>query len=197
MTVDPLGEAVDALTKIRIETIRTDNGPLTVTADPRLQQLREAIATTMIGGGGAGRTLASERSPLSSDALHRASIIQSQISEWCRAVRVRPTRDSITDLEAWYAANPDASEWHIAQLEKWAREIDDMLTPKQKWEITVPCPICGIKEWTNSDGERCTWPLKGQEDPPRVVCLACEAVWDGWAAAEELKEELDERHAAS
>jgi len=148
-----------------------------------------------MSGRGGGTSLASERAALNSDALHKALVIQSQIGDWCRMAGVKPTRDSITDLEAWHTATPDAGDWYVAQLEKWAREIDAMLNPVKRFDITTHCPICGVKEWTNHDGERCMWPLKAETPTMRVLCLACDAVWDGVPAVEELREELDEKEA--
>lgn len=190
---DELTEAVEALTKIRIEKIRTDNGILVVTGDPRLQMLAEAVRSSMNGRGG-GTSMASERAALNSDALHKALVIQSQIGDWCRIAGVKPTRNATVDLEAWHSALEDGDhEWHVAQLDKWAAEIDAMLSPPKRFDITSACPVCQATTFTNADGNVCKWPLKGDEDTLRVVCMACDSSWDGLKAAEELRDELVER----
>lgn len=193
MQVDELVEAVEALTRVRHVMIDTDNGPRWATGEPRLKQLQEAVYVSMGDRGGPGG-LKSERSLLSSDALHRGVTINTQIGDWCRMDRVPVTRDPITDLEAWCAHRVSladrADDWHIQQLEKWAREIDGMFNRPRTVDITTPCPVCGEKYYEGDDGEQCVWPLKGYADPFKVECRACGISWDGPDAAEELADEI-------
>lgn len=191
--MDDLIEAVEALTKVRHVMIDTDDGPRWATGEPRLKQLQEAVYASMGDRGGAGG-LKSERSLLSSDALYRASVIQSQIGDWCRMESVKPTRDPIIDLEAWCQVRitdpkrPD--DWHIQQLEKWAREIDGMFNRPRTVDITTSCPVCGERSYEDDNGDICTWPLKATADPFKVECRSCGITWDGPDAAEELADEI-------
>lgn len=190
---DELFDAVEALTRIRHVMIDTDDGPRWATGEPRLKQLQEAVYASMGDRGGAAG-LKSERSLLSSDALYRASIIQSQITDWCRMESVKPTRDPIIDLEAWCQVRitdperPD--DWHIQQLEKWAREIDGMFNRPRTLDITTSCPVCGERSYTDEQGDVCSWPLKATADPFKVECRSCGITWDGPDAAEELADEI-------
>lgn len=191
--MNDLLEAVEALTRIRHVQIDTDDGPLWVTAEPRLKQLQDSIYASMGDRGGPGG-LKSERSILSSDALARAAIITSQIGDWCRMAGVRATRDPIVDLESWGTARAStedrADDWHIEQLHQWARDIDGMFNQPRVVDITTPCPVCGEKYFEDADGAQCVWPLKATADPFRVECRACGLTWDGPDAAEELAEEI-------
>ena len=243
-------EAVDALTKIRIETIRTDNGPLTVTADPRLQwnhdrrkpmtnelldavddltlpkpvkiptddgytwaredallvQLQEAIISS-IGGTAGGRTSPWTRNVLDSAALHQATIITSTIGDWCRMVDIKPTRDAVTDLRAWYVAmlaTPDRDDqFYIRQMTVWAHQIRDMINPPKTVEITATCPACGQGQWTNDLGERIANPLLLTYRPEtgsiwqdaKATCRACSTLWEGEWRLRELRHDVDAREA--
>lgn len=192
--MDDLIEAVEALTKVRHVMIDTDDGPRWATGEPRLKQLQEAVYASMGDRGGAGG-LKSERSLLSSDALYRASVIQSQIGDWCRMAGLRATRDPITDLDAWAAhrvhrTEPEEDTWHVQQLEKWAREIDGMFNRPRTVDITTSCPVCGERSYEDDNGDICTWPLKATADPFRVECRSCGITWDGPDAAEELADEI-------
>lgn len=193
MQVDELVEAVEALTKVRHIMVDTDNGPRWATGEPRLKQLQEAVYVSMGDRGGPGG-LKSERSLLSSDALHRGVTINTQIGDWCRMDRVPVTRDPITDLEAWCAHRVGladrADDWHIQQLEKWAREIDSMFNRPRTVDITTSCPVCGERSYRDANGDICSWPLKATAEPFKVECRACGISWDGPDAAEELADEI-------
>lgn len=193
MQVDELVEAVEALTKVRHVMIDTDNGPRWATGEPRLKQLQDEIYATIGKGGGSGG-LPSERLPLSSDVLYRAAQITSQIGDWCRMAGLTATRDPIIDLDAWCAdrvtREDREDEWYIAELEKWAREIDSMFDRPRPLDIVVPCPVCGAKSYTDDSGDICTWPLKASYRPFRAECRACTVSWDGEEALIELAEEI-------
>lgn len=193
-SVDELIEAVEALTKVRVQQIDTDDGPTWVTGDPRLQILQDEVYASTSGGGGAGG-LKSERMPLSSHVLYKAAVITAQIGDWCRMADVPVTRDPITDLDAWAAhrvhqTEPHEDTWRIQQLHKWAHEIDGMFDQPRPIDITEPCPVCGERSFPDENGDICTWPLKGSTRPFRAECKACGTTWDGPDAMEELAEEI-------
>lgn len=191
--MNDLLEAVEALTRVRHVQIDTDDGPRWVTGEPRLALLQDYVTAAM-GSGGGSAGLASERSPLSPEALMRAMTITSQIGDWCRMAGIRVTRDPITDLDRWHVAriaqNAESDDFYITQMRKWATEIDGMIDRPRPLDITVACPVCGESSFEDDLGDICAWPLKGYADPFRVECKSCGIEWDGPDAAEELADEI-------
>jgi len=194
-------DAVDALTKpIRSKVIQ--DGPIgsglagqkTVTIEqaPLLTQLEDAIRAT-IGKGGSG-SLANERNMLNVEALHKATIIRSQIREWAQAVNIeaRPPDKTGDILRRWYAAYTlrpttlDAERFYVRQMETWSGQIEAMFDPPRIHDLPNPCPVCGASEWVNdTDGLRYNRPLiiQFKPDGPDLIqqatgmCRACLKVW--------------------
>lgn len=198
-------EAVDELTLPRNVKIPTDDGHAWATEDALLVQLQEAVSSSIRSGSGAGGA-AWTRNVLDSDALYQASIITATIGDWCHMAGIKPTRDPVKDLRAWYAArltatNPD--EFYIGQLRRWAGQIRAMTSPPKTLEITAPCPVCGEGQYTNDLGEVVRNPLQmtyradaNMWHTAKVLCRACEVVWVGGEAMAELRDELDEKETA-
>lgn len=201
-----LNDVVDDLTLPRNVKIETDDGHTWATEDALLVQLREAVSSTLNSGSGAGGS-PSTRNVLDGDALHKAAIITSAIGAWCRIAGAEVTRDAVTDLRAWHAAfigRNEPEEFYIRQMRAWAGQIRAMTNPPKVIEITAPCPVCGEGSYVNDLGERITNPLALTYRPDsdhmwknsRVMCRACEAVWVGGDAMEELRDELKEKDTA-
>lgn len=199
-------EAVDELTLPRNVKIPTDDGHTWATEDALLVQLQEAVSSSIRSGSGAGGA-AWTRNVLDSDALYQAGIITAAISDWCVLVGVKPTRDPVKDLRAWYAARltaTDPEEFYLGQLRKWAGQIRGMLTPPKTLEIVAACPVCGEGTFTNDMGEIVRHPLQmtyraesaNMWRTAKVACRACEVVWVGGEAMAELRDELDEKETA-
>lgn len=201
-----LNDVVDDLTLPRNVKIETDDGHTWATEDALLVQLREAVSSSLNSGSGAGGS-PSTRNVLDGDALHKAAIITSAIGDWCRIIGAAVTRDAVTDLRAWHAAfigRNEPEEFYIRQMRAWAGQIRAMTNPPKVIEITAPCPVCGEGSYVNDLGERITNPLALTYRPDsdhmwknsRVMCRACEAVWVGGDAMEELRDELNDKEEA-
>jgi hypothetical protein len=164
------------------------------------------VSSSLNSGSGSGGS-AWTRNVLDSAALYQAGIITSQIGDWCRIAGATVTRDAVTDLRTWYVAHtvrPDHSdEFYLLQLQAWAGQIRAMVNPPKVIEITAPCPVCGEGAYVNDMGERITNPLTLTYRPDsnhlwknsKVLCRACDAVWVGGDAMEELADELNEKEA--
>lgn len=206
-------ESVDDLTlprnvKVPREKVhKTDPDFTWATEDALLVQLREAVSSSLSSGSGAGGS-PSTRNVLDSGALHQAAIITSQIGDWCRMAGAKVTRDAVVDLRAWYVAHTarhdHSDEFYIGQLTAWANQIRTMCNPPKTVEITAPCPVCGQGEYMNDLGENVKNPLQMLYRPDadnmrhsaRVMCRACENVWQGDTAMAELRDEIDEKETA-
>lgn len=199
-------DAVDELTLPKPVKVPTDDGYTWATEDALLVQLQEAITSTIRSGSGSGGA-AWTRNVLDTDALHQAMIITSTIGDWCHMVGVKATRDPVKDLRAWYvkrmkASNPET--FYLNQLRKWATQIRAMINPPRTVEIVRPCPVCGQGAFTNDMGEVVQHPMvmtyRATEDRfwrgAKVLCRACENVWEGVGAMEELADELEEKDTA-
>lgn len=199
-------EVVDELTLSKPVKIPTDTGHTWATADPLLVQLQEAVSSSLKSGSGSGGA-AWTRNVLDGDALHTASVITATIGDWCRMAGAKVTRDPVVDLRAWYVvrlAATDPEAFYLEQLRKWVSQIRLILHPPRQLEITSPCPVCGLGEYTNDAGEVIRNPLvmTYRADDERfwrganVLCRACLNVWSGVEAMEELRDELDEKDTA-
>lgn len=199
-------DAVDDLTLPRNVKVQTDDGYTWASEDALLVQLRQAVSSSLNSGSGSGGS-PSTRNVLDSDALHKAGIITAAIGDWCYQVGVKATRDAVHDLRAWHAAylsREESPEFYIRQMRAWAGQIRAMVNPPKTVEITAPCPVCGQGEYVNDMGERINNPLALTYRPDsdhmwknsRVMCRACDAVWVGGDAMEELRDELEDKETA-
>jgi len=208
-------EAVDALTRTTttrvVQWVTDPTGKehakvSFVTHDPLLQQLEEAIASTIGSGGGRSMTAKWALNVLDSDALHKFSEIDSQIRDWCRIVGVAPNRHPVSNLRAWYAATlhqhwePATTGFYVAVLRGWAGLIRGKLNPPRSLELTEACPTCGADTWTDTDGTVYRHPVRveyreGEPDilaRARALCRACERVWSGATELRSLRWDLDQ-----
>lgn len=199
-------DAVDDLTLPKPVKVPTDDGYTWATEDALLVQLREAVSSSLNSGSGAGGS-PSTRNVLDGDALYKAAIITSQIGDWCRIAGAEVTRDAVVDLRAWHArfiSLDQPEEFYLGQMRGWSRDIRAMVNPPKVVEITAACPVCGEGSYVNDMGERITNPLVLTYRPDsdhmwknsRVICRACEAVWVGGDAMEELRDELEDKETA-
>lgn len=189
---------------VRESTGRTRR--VTLTAAPLLQQLEEAIASTIGAGAGRAMTAKFALSVLDSGALYQFSVIDSQIRDWCRMTGVTPTRHPADNLRAWYAATlakqmePRQVEFYTNVLTGWAALIRAKLNPPRTMELTAPCPACGAVEYEDEDGDVGPFPVKieywdGEEailERARATCRACNATWKGSHALRALRWDVDQ-----
>jgi len=193
-------DAVDVLTKPDRREVIQDGpvgsgleGQRTVTVElaPLLTQLDDAIRSSM-GGSSSGATLAFEGAVLNTGALFTAMKISTQIRDWCRIVKVAPSKDSGADLRAWYVATlplGKSETWeraHAKILAGWAAQIRSLLDPPRERELPDACPVCGAGSfWNPSDGKEYLHPLVVRYRPTgadmiqqaKALCRACEQVW--------------------
>jgi hypothetical protein len=211
-TTYTLLDAVDDLTldqrrKERQEVIRhghvIGHQRVDITLPPLLTQLAEAIRGT-IGAGSSG-SLSSERNLLDADALFKFIQIDAQIRDWCRGLKILPSKDPADNLRAWYVARlththeAEDDSYHIKKLGQWAGQIRSKLDPWRERELPDECPACGAKSWWR-DGAEYFRPLIIKYKPTgpdliqeaRCLCRACEQTW----GVRELAYELELRHAA-
>jgi len=207
---DPLLTVVDKLTKPTFKHLWVDTPEgkrvRTVEHPALLRQLEDAVTASMGNDGRSKSTSAMERNMLDSEALFEFLRIKSQIGDWCRLRDVQPTRDPVQDLRAWHVAHIGQSrpqdDFYVEQLRGWVGIIRARLDPPKRFEITQPCPVCGVAEVMDADGlvskaVVVEYRDYGTSTPirPRAVCrnALCQAVWDGLEAIEELGDELREK----
>jgi hypothetical protein len=203
-------DAVDALTKPQVTGVAQKNAAgrwirvHEVKHDPLLTVIHDAVWPSGENNGGAS-TPANERLPLDSHMLYEYSKIASQIIGWAIEAGLRPTRNPIKDLEAWYVTtladrNFDPS-FRIGRLRGWEAHIRRLLAKSGKFTIEAPCPICGATAWGDMFNGGGLWPIKVEyviEDDGRLtdhsaLCQACRTVWEGHDSVTELADELNEK----
>ena len=195
---------VDELTLPKLVKVPTDDGHTWATEDPLLVQLQEAVSSSLRSGSGSGSGGAPwTRNVLDSDALHQAAIITSMIGDWCRLAGAEVTRDPVQDLRAWYAKRLSARDpetFYLGVLQKWVTTIRALVNPPKTLEILGACPVCKAVTYTNSTGDTVRNPLVMTYRPDtanmhraaRATCRACDTIWQGDEAMEELAAELKE-----
>ena len=191
--------------------VHTGNTRKTKATQPALlHQLDAAIRSTMARAGGGGNAK-HERNILDAEALYEAIRIVTTITDWCRSVGIRATRNPTRDLRAWYAAriatNPTTDEFHVRELTKWRGVIRAKLNRPEQLEVTAPCPQCHYSTWedeyeredgTTGSVERNRpvlveyWPNARDFLSTAVgTCRRCGREWRGETALRELRWEVD------
>jgi len=211
-------DAVDELTlpqKHRVTSGIVRNGQLvgqheiTATEQPLLTKLVEAIRGTIGADGPSKATLDSERSPLDADALFRFVLIDNQIRDWCRGLKLTPGPDPVQNLRSWYVESMKypqseaADTFHIRKMTDWAGAIRSKIDPGREWELPDRCPVCDADTWWR-DGEQFYRPLIIKYRPDgadtiekaRGLCRACAKVWKVRELAYAI-EVREGRHAAT
>jgi len=193
-----LTEAVEALVKPqRTKVIRDDGTTTAIIHEPLLVQLDSAIRSS-IGGTMAGGGLSSERNILDNDALYESMKITDAIGSWCRLAGVQPTRVPVDDLQAWFAAAPDAGDFYTAQLTGWAKFIQAKMDPTKAIEVKGDCPECGSPVWVDTEGVDRPRPVLMTYHPDDTLgtvtasCRveSCLAVWSGEMAIRLLRAQI-------
>lgn len=192
-------EAVEALTKPVVNKIIQD-GPIgsglegqkivPVTLPPLLQQLDEAIRGTI--GIGGSKSLASQRSVLDADALHRFVMISTTIKDWCRTAGAKSGNDASSNLKAWFLAWDDKTadgsgeRYYVSRMNSWKAAIESKLDPARIRELPDRCPVCDASDWFDpTDKLRYLHPLIVRYRPTganliqeaEALCRSCAEVW--------------------
>lgn len=200
-------DVVDELTKPRVEHVaqRSDRGEWirthTVEHPALFVQLRDAGSGRTSAGSNAAKH---ERAIVDLDALFLYTDYAGQVVEWCRARRIAYTRDPMVDLRAWYVDTLHDNEFdpreYLSRLTRWAQAIRDHFDPP-KWEDSnLPCPACGARFYgdaVNGGGKAIRMMFRVDDDgrvrDERALCRACNLVWVGRGAIEELADEQHEK----
>lgn len=210
-------DAVDSLTKPERRPFKQDimmggrvvgQQSRTIELPPLLTRLAEAVTSSIGSGGRSSGSSPWTMNPLDSDALFEFGKITAAIGDWCRMVGVIQSRDAVVDLRRWHAAylgkvDHSGDEFYTGQLRQWKGIINVKLDPARKFEIELPCPVCGKAKWTDAEGNEIPFPIvveyrdygTAEAIKPRAMCRACLIVWQGFGSIEELGDELKERHA--
>jgi hypothetical protein len=200
--IDILHDVVDKLTIGQSTTIlqEFENGKRAtkVTIPPLIELLRESISSSSSGAGGG--SLPDERNVLDSDAAEKYDRIVSNIlSAFRMATTAKPFASPEQNLRQWFIAISNAhraGKVNDDELFKWAnrwgrweRTIDDKLFPPTTLEVTSPCPLCGHRWATNSDGDSIPAIIVEYRKPQSerinslsksfAKCRHCETVWRG------------------
>lgn len=201
-------EIVDELTKPKVE--RVDSHRLE--HESLFDQLRNAGSGRTSAGSNAGKH---ERSLVDLDALHMYAQYSAQVTDWCRmwGVVIRDPATGLLDrnpshgLRAWYKATlsdntftETAANAYQRILSRWATAIRDHFDPP-KWEDSnLPCPACGARYYgdaVNGGGNAIRMTFRVDDDgrvhDERALCRACNLVWVGRGAIEELADEQHEK----
>lgn len=205
-------DAIWALTKPRTIKHLIGERLVPVTLPSLLDQLEAAVSGTVVNdGGGSTPSPANARSVVDSDALYELAKISTEVSDWCRARKLKPTRHPLVDIEAWHAARDETQDnrdsYHIRWLDSWAAMIENKLRPRKRFEITSPCPTCRADTWTDAEGDVMHHPVlldydadsgPGMLNGATAKCrnVSCGATWVGEFQLRRMRWDLDEQEAS-
>jgi hypothetical protein len=216
MTPD-LHDVVRALTEPTYEhhfQKRDDGEGTTVTIEfpGLLEQMRQAVLPSGQNDGAGSSSAKHTRSPGDLEAMYEYHKMAAQIGSWCQMIRLRPSRDRVADLKAWYdkarsVFAPEQLDWYRRTLAGWTATIRNHLDGPEKYVPHTACPICNTTAWGDAINGGDLWPIevryrieenaRGEEITTGHVarCRApqCGAVWHGWEAIEELGNEVREK----
>lgn len=179
---------------------KTDDGEylrMHITELPCLLDQLESAIISSIGGQGNVQTGKNARNVVNGDALHQFTLISSTISSWCTSIaKIRAPRGARAGLLAFLSVKPDAGEFYINEMRRWASIITMTLDPPKTVQVIDPCPECGATDYTGDEGV-IPHPVSvryEREDPLSTVranCAACDYEWSGLTAIRALRFQLD------
>jgi hypothetical protein len=196
---DPLLQVLDRLTQDHQVRVPVEDAPdYIATHKGLIVQLREAVASDLGGGGGAGAS-PNERVPLDADALMKYEQIEEAISARHHSLVGGPSgRYPEDDLRWWYVAFTKALQagtklesdyaYELRTLETWERIITSKFDPPRKRELAGDkCPECGsdfyVDNHDRNDPQRkvaltITY-REGDLDASEATCGCCKTQWHG------------------
>jgi hypothetical protein len=123
--------------------------------DSRYHQLRDAITDAHISGH--ARTPAATIIPCQIDCLKLKIKIDKRTQHHTPHTHIHNTPDRLQWLttQKWRPQDTEHLETITAEIQSWAKEIDDLLTPQKPLNLPNPCPQCG-HNWAhrkNDDGD--------------------------------------------
>ena len=199
-------------------TVEVDNDTRRVTVDhePLLQQLRQAVISS-IGARPGGGGLPSERNVIDSDALEQYETYEKAIVNLYKQVTDSvPFESPEKNLRQWFIefsnrarsgkVSVDVVHKHVRKLADMVNTIENKLNPPSVMEITSPCPRCGKAYGLDEQGvyrhaiivESRIDENKSLDDT-RARCVSCRATWVHGRGMRQLRWEIDQieagRHA--
>jgi hypothetical protein len=209
---DPLLQVLDRLTQDHQVRVPVEDAPdYIATHKGLIVQLRDAVASDLGGGGGAGAS-PNERVPLDADALMKYEQIEEAISARHHSLVGGPSgRYPENDLRWWYAAFTRALQsgqklehdyqYELRTLQGWERLILDKFDPPRKRELAGDtCPECGFDWYVDAtdkhDKQRkvaltITY-REGDLDASEAQCGCCKKQWHGIMGLRELSYAIEE-----
>lgn len=146
---------------------------------PLLEQLRDSVGHS----GGSSRSSGRTSLPLNPDAFDALRRIELDAAELHRHAM---SQDSITVDARIRAIVAIAGRWTSPgmvaaaadHLRRFVKEIENVLNPPRRYEITAPCPACGVRTvWREQDGEQVRVPALTVDAAIGCTCLNCRHVW--------------------
>lgn len=211
-----LRTAVDALTKpVTVAEWIGENSDRTLfrRTDPALlEQLRDAVASSLGGSSGSGKA-ARERTPIDEGAFSLLEEIDGKARAWLDELGARPGKavSTVDVLRSWlvmYQAHPlPRTELEVARFERrirsWTTRIVDKLNPPPSFEITAPCPECQV-EWLRLGGTRdedeqmraLVAVIREPVEAAHAQCRSCGARWEGIGGMRALRIAIDDAEQA-
>lgn len=196
---DPLLLVLDRLTIDHTVRTPVDDGPdHFATHKGLIVQLREAVASDLGGGSGAGAS-ANERVPIDADALVKYQQLEEAISGRHQSLVGGPSGlYPESDLRWWFAAftkalqagtkTDDDYRYELRTLQSWERMILDKFDPPRKRELAgEKCPECGF-DWfvdaTDKHDKQRKVALTityrdGDLEASEAACGCCKQQWHG------------------
>lgn len=146
---------------------------------PLLEQLRDAVGHSGESRRSSGRTSL----PLNPDALDSLSRIEADAAELHRHAMTQDGISVDARIRAIVAiagrwTNPGMVGAALEHLRRFVHEIQTVLDPPRRYELTAPCPACGVRTvWREQDGENIRVPALTVDGKVGCMCLACRHVW--------------------
>jgi hypothetical protein len=181
-----------------------------VTHDALLQQLREAVISS-VGARPGGGGLPSERNVIDSDALEQYEAYESTIIGMYKEVTDAVPFDSPEkNLRQWYIefsnraragkVSGEVVAKRASKLAKMVSGIENKLNPPSVMEITSPCPRCGKAYGVDEQGvyrhaiivESRIDENKSLDDT-KARCVECKATWVHGRGMRQLRWEIDQK----
>lgn len=168
-----------------------------------LEELRLAVVSN-IGGGSGGSKAARERTPLDVTAFNLLEQIDGRVRSWVDEFGESRSGGLEWVLRRWYALftrypREGAVEGrYVGILSGWAQQIEDLIDPPARQEITSPCPECGqlwVTKGQGSDTEsiRALWASwRTNPEDSDASCQGCGKVWHGVIGMRSLRMAIDD-----
>ena len=181
-----LDQNVNTLTRETTHRLDTDAGPKYVKANSLLDQLREAVESSMKGGGGRAQK---NTLPLNADALDLLNDIKTTATEyWSLFTQTHTVHGTLENRIQTWAANTRSHREEATQTAErittgWIKRIESLFNPPNIRPLQKPCPHCSrLKADVEKDGETVrTWALTvdvtGDRREWHASCAWCGAEW--------------------